>query len=289
MKEFINFNGKILEKDNFSLELSNRAFRFGDSIFETIRVFDSKIIFIDDHYSRLVKSLEIVRINIPDFFTKEYLNSEILNLVDAHCSGTTNARIRFTVFRKSDTSIYFVDSNKSFDFVIEFSVLKDNNFNSGIDSYEIDVFDEIRKPIGILSQIKTNNVLLHSIAGSVARDKSINNIVLVNNDNCITETVNSNIFLVNDGVISTPKLEDGCVNGIMRNYVISIINSKTNYEFVVRSINTDELYTCDEVFLTNSIIGVQFVSKFSTIDYSKEVTAAIQNIVKGSINSLKDR
>ena len=82
MKEFINFNGKILEKSNFSLELSNRAFRFGDSIFETIRAFDGKIIFIDQHYNRLIRTIEIIRINIPEYFTKDYLNSEILKLVN---------------------------------------------------------------------------------------------------------------------------------------------------------------------------------------------------------------
>ena len=288
MKKHINYNGEILEKINFSLELSNRAFRFGDSIFETIRVFDGKIVFIEEHYSRLVKSLEIIRISIPDFFTKEYLNSEILNLIYAHHSGT-NARIRFTVFRKADTSIYFVDSNKSFDFVIEFYALNNNNFDDGKDNYEIDIFDEIKKPMGILSQIKTNNVLLHSIAGSVARDNSIDNIVLVNMNNCITEAVNSNIFIVNKGVIYTPLLDDGCVNGIMRNNVINIINTKTNYEIVVRSVNTDELYNCDEVFLTNSIIGIQSVDRYKTVNYSKKITTEILNLVKDNINSLKDQ
>ena len=287
MKKFINFNGEILEKNSFSLELSNRAFRFGDSIFETIRVFDGKIIFIEEHYSRLVNSLEILRISIPKFFTKEYLNLEILNLVSVHNLGA-NARIRFTVYRKSDdASIYFVDSNTSFDFVIEYSALSDDNFDRGIANYEIDVFDEIKKPMDVLSQIKTNNVLLHSIAGSVAIEKSINNIVLVNNNLCITEAVNSNIFIVGGGVISTPQLDDGCVNGIMRSNVISLINRKTNYELVVRSINVDELYNCDEVFLTNSIIGIQSVSMCNTTNYSGKVTVEIQDILKDNINSLK--
>ena len=288
MKEFINFNGEILEKDKFSLELSNRAFRFGDSIFETIRVFDGKVIFIDDHYSRLISTLEIVKMSIPDSFTKEYLNSEILKLINSHQSGS-NARIRLTVYRKASSSIYFVDGNDSFDFVIEYSELSDNNFSPNINDYEIDIFEEVKKPSGVLSQIKSNNVLLHSIAGSVARDKLINNIVLVNEKECITEAVNANIFIVKDDIIITPKLSDGCVDGIMRKNVIDIIKKQTSYKVEVRSIDKSELHSCDEIFITNSIIGIQSVYKYKSTNYSRRITSRIKALMISNISSLLDQ
>ena len=288
MKEFINFNGEILEKDKFSLELSNRAFRFGDSIFETIRVFDGKVIFIDDHYSRLISTLEIVKMSITDSFTKEYLNSEILKLINSHQSGS-NARIRLTVYRKASSSIYFVDSNDSFDFVIEYSELSDNNFSADINDYEIDIFEEIKKPSGVLSQIKSNNVLLHSIAGSVARDKLINNIVLVNEKGCITEAVNANIFIVKDDIIITPKLSDGCVDGIMRKNIIDIIKKQTSYKIEVRSIDKSELHSCDEIFITNSIIGIQSVYKYKSTNYSRRITSRIKALMISNISSLLDQ
>ena len=288
MKEFINFNGEILEKDKFSLELSNRAFRFGDSIFETIRVFDGKVIFIDDHYSRLISTLEIVKMSIPDSFTKEYLNSEILKLINSHQSGS-NARIRLTVYRKASSNIYFVDGNDSFDFVIEYSELSDNNFSADINDYEIDIFEEIKKPSGVLSQIKSNNVLLHSIAGSVARDKLINNIVLVNEKGCITEAVNANIFIVKDDIIITPKLSDGCVDGIMRKNIIDIIKKQTSYKIEVRSIDKSELHSCDEIFITNSIIGIQSVYKYKSTNYSRRITSRIKALMISNISSLLDQ
>ena len=288
MKELINFNGEVLEKDKFSLELSNRAFRFGDSIFETIRVFDGKVIFIDQHYSRLKKTLEIVRISIPEYFTKEYLNSEILKVINSNQSGS-NARIRFTVCRKASSSIYFVNSNDGFDFVIEYSELTKNNFSNDVDNYEIDIFEEIKKPSGILSQIKSNNVLLHSIAGSVARDKSINNIVLVNEKECITEAVNANIFIVKNDSIITPKLSDGCVDGIMRSNVIDIIKNQTSYKVEVRSIDKNELLCCDEIFLTNSIIGIQSVYKYKNTNHSRRITGEIKSLIISNISSLLDQ
>jgi len=285
MKEYINFNGEIIEKDNFCLELSNRAFRFGDSIFETIRVFDGEVIFIDDHYSRLISSLKIVKINIPDYFTKDYLNSEIINLLDSY-NSFPNARVRLTVFRKSNSSIYFVDADTSFDFVIEAGSLENNNFGEGVDNYEIDIFEDIKKSKGILSQIKTNNVLLHSIAGSVAIEKSINNIVLLNDDDCITEAVNANIFIVKDENIYTPKLTDGCVEGIMRKKIIEIIETQTDLKIQVKSIYKDELLNCDEVFITNSIIGLQTVDRFRNVVYSKKISTQIRQLLIRNINSL---
>jgi branched-chain amino acid aminotransferase len=288
MKNYINFNGEIIEKEKFSLELSNRAFRFGDSIFETIRVFEGKIIFIDEHFSRLKSTLKIVRMNIPEYFTGEYLESEILKLVDSHQSSL-NARIRMTVYRKASSSIYFVDGNEGFDFVIEYSVLKDRNFGDSTPSYEIDVFDEIRKPNGVLSQIKSNNVILHSIAGSVATAKSINNIVLLNENGYLTEAVNANIFVVKGGTIITPKLTDGCVDGIMRSNVINIIKKQTNYQLEVRPIDVNELQSSDEVFLTNSIIGVQPVYKYKNTNYSTRIIGEIKLLISSNINSLLDR
>ncbi len=288
MTEYINFNGEIIEKDNFCLELSNRAFRFGDSIFETIRVFDGEVIFIDDHYSRLISSLKIVKINIPDYFTKDYLNSEIIKLLDSY-SSFSNARVRLTVFRKSNSSIYFVDANTSFDFVIEAGALENNNFGEGVDNYEIDIFEDIKKSTGILSQIKTNNVLLHSIAGSVVIEKSINNIVLLNSDDCITEAVNANVFIVKDENIYTPKLTDGCVEGIMRKKIIEIIESQTDLKIQVKSIHKDELLNCDEVFITNSIIGLQTVDRFRNVVYSKKISTQIRQLLIRNINSLLDQ
>jgi len=288
MKEFINFNGEILDKKDFSLDLSNRAFRFGDSIFETIRVFNGVVVFIDDHYSRLKSTLEIVKIRLPEYFTKEYLHSEIIKTLHSQ-STSLNARVRLTIFRKESSSIYFVDSRDSFDFVIELVPLNYSNFDNHIDDYEIDIFEDIKKSKGILSQIKSNNVLLHSIAGSVVTEKSINNIVLVNEDECLTEAVNANVFIVEGNTISTPKLSDGCVDGVMRKSVIKIIKEQTDFNIEIRSIDKNELFSSEEIFLTNSIIGVQSVDKYRTNSYSKVVSSVIREKLIGNINSLMDQ
>ncbi len=139
-----------------------------------------------------------------------------------------------------------------------------------------------------MSQIKTNNVLLHSIAGAVVLDKSINNIILVNDANCLTEAVNSNIFLVKDKIISTPLLADGCVDGVMRKTLIKIINKDSAYRIEERQINKNELLDCDEVFLTNSIIGIQIVNLYKGKKYRTKVSSRLLKLLIDNINSLMD-
>ena len=94
----INFNGKIVNESN---QLSNnRGFLFGDAVFETLRVISNYIPFWEDHYFRLMASMRVLRFNIPDNFTPEFLKNQILQL-HSKCNLGLNSRIRITVYRNS--------------------------------------------------------------------------------------------------------------------------------------------------------------------------------------------
>ena len=100
----INYNGEILPSDN-NLSSSNRAFLYGDGVFETLKIVNNTILFLEDHYFRLMASMRIVRMKIPNNFTLEYLEAQILNLAKAqNCENS--ARVRFTVFR-NDGGFYY--------------------------------------------------------------------------------------------------------------------------------------------------------------------------------------
>ena len=75
----INFNGSIVSNDA-NLLTHNRSFLYGDAVFETVKIVNSKILFLEDHYFRLMSSMRIVRMEIPMNFTLEYLEEQILSL-----------------------------------------------------------------------------------------------------------------------------------------------------------------------------------------------------------------
>ena len=89
----VNFNGNIQENSSISIE-NNRGFLFGDSVFETIKVLDNKVLFLEDHYFRLMASMRICRMEIPMNFTMEYFETQILNLVQSLKIGRASCRER---------------------------------------------------------------------------------------------------------------------------------------------------------------------------------------------------
>ena len=270
MESYISHNGKIIRSEEFSLGLDNRAFRFGDSVFETIRVSNLKVLFVEKHYRRLLRSFRLLSFKVDASFTNEYFEEIILNLVKANKIYGENQRVRISFYRKSSSDIYFVDSNSDFEFVGESYPLKSSFYPLNDNIYEIDVFREIYKSKDVISTIKSNNVLLHSIAGQMVKEKNIDNVLLINSDENISEAANANVFFVKGKEIITVPCSDGCVEGVFRSNLIELLNNLGEYSFSERSVNVNELIFFDEIFLTNSIMGIQPVDKYRNTKYSRK-------------------
>ena len=77
----INFNGALIDPENIKLSSENRGFKYGDAIFESVKVMHKKVVFWEDHYFRLMASMRMLRMKIPMEFTLEFLEQEILKTV----------------------------------------------------------------------------------------------------------------------------------------------------------------------------------------------------------------
>ena len=95
----VNFNGTILPQADIQLS-ANRAFLYGDGVFETVKILDGKILFLEDHYFRLMSGMRIVRMEIPMYFTLEYFESQILEISNAN-GCVDSGRARMTVYRNN--------------------------------------------------------------------------------------------------------------------------------------------------------------------------------------------
>jgi len=250
----INFNGIIESANKLKLSINNRAFKFGDGLFETIKVAEGKIVFIEDHYFRLMASMRMLRMDISMKFTLEFFEKEILRTVEAN--KLTNARVRFTIYRNGD-GLYLPEDNTT-SYLIEANHLSYNLKKS----YEIDLFKDYYINSGMLSTLKTNNKILNVIANIYADENGLDNCILLNEKKQIVEAINSNIFLVKDNDIFTPALSEGCLKGVVRKNVISIIKDLPDYNIHETAISPFELQKADEVFLTNTIVGIQPITKY---------------------------
>jgi len=94
----INNNGHLISSAEATVSVSNRGLAYGDAIFETIKTLNGKILFWEDHYFRLMASMRILRMEIPMAFTPEFLESQILELLNHNKSNSNSFRVKLTVF-----------------------------------------------------------------------------------------------------------------------------------------------------------------------------------------------
>lgn len=254
----MNFNGTIVSDTDQTISSNNRGFKYGDALFETLKITNNKIVFWEAHYFRLMASMRMLRMKIPMEFTLENLEQEILKTIP---SNTTNSmfRARFSVYRK-DGGFYTPETNEV-DYLIEVSNLELNKK----EVYRVDLFKDFYNYSGLLSTLKTNNKILSTVASIYANENDFDNCVLLNERKGVAEVTNGNIFIVKGTTIKTPAITEGCLKGIIREKIIEIVKVNKDFTIEETAITPFEIQKADEVFITNSIIGVQPVTHLSLI------------------------
>ena len=269
----INFNGELLFKESIKLTTDNRGFKYGDGIFETVKVVNKKVVFWEDHYFRLMASMRMLRMKIPMEFTLEFLEKEILKTV-AVLEEVTSYRVRLNVFRK-DGGLYTPKTNE-IDYLIEASEL---NYKTK-EVYQVDVFKDFYNYSGLLSTVKTNNRMINTLASIYANENDLENCVLLNERKGVVEVTNGNIFVVKDNVVKTPALTEGCIKGIVRSKVIEILSKNKDFTIEETAISPFEIQKADEVFITNAIVGIQAVTKYKKKSFTTELSSKLHANLK---------
>lgn len=252
----INFNGNLVAQSNENIE-QNRGFLYADAVFETLKVLDGKILFLEDHYFRLMASMRILRMEIPLEFTLEYLESEIFKTINA--LNLTNARVRLTVFRNGEGRYLPQQRTVGFIIVAESTVTL---YVNTAEKYEVELFKDFHVSKHLLSTLKTTSCLINITASIFAEENGYENCLLINDEKNVIEAINGNIFIIKDNVVSTPPVADGCKNGIIRKKIIEIVNKTDNLTLEERSISPFELQKADEIFITNIAVGIQSVTQY---------------------------
>ena len=184
----LNFNGKLIPRSELNINYQNRAFKYGDAVFDTLK-YEKGIQYIENHYFRLMSSMRLLRMKIPMKFTLQFYTDEIIKTIVKN-NLQDKARVRVTVFRK-DGGLYTPYSNE-IDFIIETVELKCISNKK----YEIELFKDFPIQSGLLSTIKTNNRIINVLSSIFAKENSYDNCILLNEKKNIVEMSNANIFLV---------------------------------------------------------------------------------------------
>ena len=268
----VNFNGTLVEKTANSLS-ENRGFLFGDAVFETLKIVDNRVLFLEDHYFRLMSSMRILRMEIPMTFTMEFLEEQILELVQAN-AFEDSARVRLTVFRNSGG--FYLPETNDVSYLIQSTTLDSKEYVLNTNRYEVDLFKDFYITKQLLSSIKSTNKAVQITGSIFAKENDLQNCILLNDSKNAIETLNGNLFMLKDGKLITPPVSEGCLNGIMRKQVLAIAKTM-DVEVVEEIISPFDLQKADELFVTNVITGVQPITKYRKKDFTATFAASLIN------------
>lgn len=273
-----NFNGELLEDNTSFLNEKNRGVQLGDAVFEELRVLNGDIIFLEDHYLRLMSSMRILRMEIPMNFTMEFMEEEILKGLSENDLKEAK-QIKFTVFRNSQAD--FSKSDNSISYFITSNTLTNPFFILNEGAYEVELFKDFYKNSSMLSNLDTNNKVLNVVGAIYAQENDYQDCLLLNERKQVIEALNGNLFVVKGNQIKTAPLTDGCINSILRKKLIDIVSKINDFEFIEDSISPFELQKADELFIINNIDGIISISKYRKKDF---VNTTAKNLI-GKLNA----
>ena len=279
MQNFISHNGNFLLSDDPVITTNNRSFRYGDALFETIRIANYNPQFLKEHLQRLFNGMKVLKMEMNPLFNETYIEHAILELAQKN-NIISDGRARFTVYR-NEGGFYAPNDNKV-SFVLEVYPIEEKNFMLNSKGYTVDLFTEFKKAQNALSSIKSANSAIYVMAGINKIQQQLDECLLLNDKHHIIEAISSNIFAVKNGVLYTPPVSDGCVDGVMRKKIIEIAQANKIAVYEI-SIMQNVLLGADEFFLTNTISGIRWVVAYKQKRYfndtSKKLTDKLNEYI----------
>lgn len=269
---YVNINGKIQAADEPVFLASNRGYRYGDGLFETMKLSQGNILLGAYHFDRLFSGLSLLQYEVPKLFTKEKLKKEITLICEKN-NYFKLTRVRLSVFRGNGG---LHDEDKSLQYMIECWPLPESVNKLNENGLVIDIYKEIRKATGVFSNIKSANFLPYTMAALFAKENKLNDCLVINTSGNVADSTIANVFIIKQDTMITPALTEGCINGVMRRFLIEKMK-EAGYKVEEATISEADLLAANEIFLTNAVNGIRWVKQFRQKTFTNQKTTEIYN------------
>jgi branched-chain amino acid aminotransferase len=245
-------NGLFMPLRCARVSVTDRGFNYGDGLFETMRSYKGNIFRIDSHLERLYQSLECIYLNVP-MTVGEMKNAMGQTLL---LNGQPDCMIRLTISRGEQSSGFNINSDIAPTLVIIVKPLEGlprEWYERGI---KISLFPAMAQKVGGLARsIKSCNFLNNILIREKANQNGSVEGILMDDKGQVTEGTTSNIFIVKDGTLITPAINENILAGITRQAVLEIAE-QLKLPLAEQAINAKDIYHAEEVFITNSRIEI---------------------------------
>ncbi len=233
----------------------NRAYRYGDGVFATLRLFKGIPLFFPEQLAQVFKAAHKIGLNPPEKDILEAVKSFLL-----HNSIPKEGRLRIQLSRAGKNP-----NSGEVDLGIE---CEEANDYCQYAPLRLMFLYSFSLPLHPYSSIKTSNRLLQVMAQREAHEKGFDD-ALINGTQGWAECSTSNIFFIRNESLLTPKPESGCYPGLMRKWVMEHCMQQgisVKEDFMAQP----EIEKCEAAFVCNSIIGVRAVHSIGEVSFQKE-------------------
>lgn len=248
----INLNGNLVPKEQAVVSVYDHGLLYGDGVFEGIRIYNGNVFLEEEHIDRLYESALAIRLQIP--MAKPELSAEIQKTVAAN--GLTDGYIRLVVTRGAGSLGLDINRTSNPQVIIiadSISLYPDELYENGL---PLITASTIRNHSAALSpRIKSLNYLNNIMAKIEGLDAGTVEALMLNHKGEVAECTGDNIFIVKHGVLKTPPVDAGILEGITRNAVIDLAR-KAGITVQETAMVRHDIYVADECFLTGSAAEV---------------------------------
>lgn len=246
---------KLVDEQDARISVFDHGLLYGDGVFEGIRVYNHRVFELDAHIDRLYQSAKGIRLDVP--MSRANLIKALEKTVEAN--GVVNGYIRLVITRgvgslglnpfTCETAMIFIIADN-------IQLYPEELYEKGM---KIISATTIRNhPLAIPPQVKSLNYLNNILAKIEALDYNVPEAVMYNHEGYVAEATGDNVFMVRKGVVYTPPVEAGGLEGITR-WVVIRLAKKESIEVIEKNLTRFDLYICEELFLTGTaaeVIGV---------------------------------
>ena len=252
------YNSRIFDQEDIQIKTHNRAFCYGDGLFETIVTGPSRFNLIDRHLDRLGAHMSHLRLLEPEIIKKN-LNKWIDELARLN-QIAGDIRSKLQVWRKSG-GLYSPSSN-AFEFLI---TVKESQQPIYVNGSEIGLSKQSVNHFSSISAFKSISSMNYVMAGIEKTEKNLDDIIILDHQGYLSETHTSNLFWTKDNVIYTPDLKTGCIDGVMRRFTIDFFKQTPGIILKTVRAKQETLLNCDSIFSTNAS-GIKSFSQLENRD-----------------------
>lgn len=273
----VNLNGNLVNELPEHIQMLQRGLYYGDSLFESLRVFEGKLPLLEAHWRRLAHGMHTMGYAVPPHWGTDYFKNQILRVSPA------NARVRLTIWRMPG-GLYLPTASDP-GFLITATPLTEASYEWPLHGHTACLSERVRLPIDALSGLKTLNAARYVAAAVEARKRGFEDAIVLNGQDSVCEAVSGNIFWFENSRLHTPPRGNGALTGILQNLLFALTDA-AGTTIVEENATFARVLAADEVFTTNAVRGVLPLGRIEETVKPTHRTKAIHDLVVAHISHL---